>query len=211
MAVLVYCAMEEAGMLLPAGVAGAKVDVAQVDTLQVLFSEIDPAVLAGNTREHALQFHAVIAAAFAARAVVSFRFPTVFAAREDMAAELLPKAAALGKFLRDNRAAVQMEIRLTASAETSIEPLSGTAYLQQRQKLSQQFESAAAACRAALAAHIRDWRQRPGQDGLRCYALLAREAVEAYRETMSTIALPPGVRAAVSGPWPANEFLEMPQ
>lgn len=207
---LVYCVLEAAGMPLPAGVAGAPVELAQVDVLQLLFSEIDPAALAGDPRQHALQFHAVLAAAFAERAIVSFRFPTVFASREEMAAELGPKAGAVSKFLRDNRDAVQMEIRLIPSGETGVEPSSGTAYLQQRQRLSQQLEQAAAACRAALAAQVRDWRQRPGKDGPRCFALVARDAVGAYRATMTTVALPAGVRAVVSGPWPANEFLEAP-
>lgn len=211
MALLVYCVLETAGMPLPAGVAGAPVEVAQVGALQVLLSEIDPAVLAADAHRHALQFHAVIAAAFAESAVVALRFPTMFASRQEMAAEIAPKAAAFGKFLHHNRDAVQMEIRLSGSAEAATEAASGTAYLLQRQQLSRQLESAAAACRAAVAAHIRDWRQRPGKDGPRCYALLARDAVDAYRATMSTIALPAGVRAVVSGPWPANEFLELSQ
>lgn len=210
MARLVYCALEPAAVELPAGIAGAKIEVAQVGALQVLYSEADPARLAGgHAREHALHFHAVLSAVFAGHAILSFRFPTCFATEQEMIAEIGPKAAAMAGFLRANSDAVQMEVRLSVD-EPASGAASGTAYLQQRRHATQQLESAADACRKVLGDRLREWRQRAGSQGLRCYALLARDAVPAYREAMSALALPAGVRALVSGPWPANEFLEFP-
>ena len=230
MAILLYCALRAGDVAQPPapggtmevdvaqpppavrfptpGIAGAPVESLRTGGLIALYSELEPAKLTSPAREYALQFHRVVQQAFQATAVVSFRFPTWFASRDALQAALAAKASVLEEFLSTHADVVQMEISL--SMERPAAPASGTEYLQSRRQAGEVLESAAAACRAALGGHERSWRQRASDRDLRCFALLARADVEAYRNAMQAAVLPGGVRALVSGPWPPNEFLEMP-
>lgn len=208
MPILLYCALEPASLPPLHGVGNAPLAMAQVGALQVLYSEVDPGRLSSAVREAAMEFHRVISSVFQSRAVLSFRFPTLFASPEEMIAELAGKGPAMAQFLRENSDFVQMELRLSSDAPAAGGAASGTEYLQRRRDSSQQLEAAASSCQSAAAGYLRAWRRRSTPAGLHCYALVARAQVGAYREAMSSVRLPPGVRALLSGPWPANDFLE---
>ena len=210
MAALLYCVVEAEApeIALPAGLAGAVVRATDFDGLRAFHSEVDVAELSAAGQQRALEFHRVVAAVFAEVATISFRFPTVFATEQEMTEHLQPKAAVMAAFLRQRRDEVEMEIRIAgAPLAAAGEAPSGAEYLRRRAEHGRDLERAADAIRCCAA--LRDWRQRAAGDGLRCYALLLRGDVANWRAAVADAHLPAGVRAVVSGPWPANEFLEL--
>ena len=207
MATLLYCVVELQAprVEMPAGVGGAGVQATEFDGLRALHSEAESAALSATIRERAGEFHRVVAAIFAEVATISFRFPTLFASGQEMTEHLQPKAAAMAAFLRQRRDQVEMEIRI---APPSVhESQSGAEYLRRRAEQARELERAGEAIRARAA--VLDWKQYALAGGLRCYALLRRSDVRSWRTAVAEANLPAGVRAVVSGPWPANEFLDL--
>ena len=61
--------------------------------------------------------------------------------------------------------------------------------------------------RAELGDMVVDWKERPTDQGLRCYALIKRQQVSDFQQRMQATKLASPKPAIVSGPWPATEFL----
>lgn len=210
MPVLLYCVSQHPpSATLPAGVAGAAVEHHAVEGLQGYFSEVDAGTLSAEARERALEFHRVVKEIFARQAVISFRFPTAFASAEELAQELRPQAPAIAQFLAQHADDVQMDVRVAVAAPG--EAQSGAEYLRARQQSAKQLQAAADAVRAAVARIVSQWCSRAQVGGVRLCAMMRRADVAEFRAAAASANMPDGVTAVVSGPWPANAFLELPR
>lgn len=212
MPLLAYCMMEEAAALEKpvAGVGGTTVEEARDSGLRCFFSRFQrgedlsriPAV------ESALSFHQVLQALFAQAGLIPFRFPTLVEDEEALQRFLREHAPAYTAELARLRHMAQMEIQVSGrpQAGTGGPPASGREYLEGRQRQAAELKAAAEKLREAAGAWVQEWRQRPNAQGMRCYALLLRDAVPAFQQAIMNQALP---EARLSGPWPPAEFLEV--
>ena len=160
------------------------------------------------TQQDALKFYATVQAVFAKAAVIPFRFPTVLEAKPQLAEFLEQKAQDYRAALERLRIFVQMELRLAPAASQETRSASGKEYMTRRLKNKKTLESLATAARSAVAGIHTDWRQQETREGLRCYALVKRDAVEQFQEKAKALRPAEDVRVVISGPWPATEFIE---
>ena len=159
------------------------------------------------TQEDALQFYATVQAVFERVAVIPFRFPTVLEAsqlEQFLAEKVRDYSSALAKL----RNFVQMELRVAPASVAPRSSSSGADYMAQRLKHKQTLESTATGARTSVAGMYVSWLQQETREGLRCYALVAREATDQFKEKIRSLAVADNVRVSVSGPWPATEFIE---
>lgn len=188
-----------------AGVAGQPVEEITQDDLRCWYSRLDEqTVSALRPRRDGIAFHRVIEASFAAAPVIPFRFPNRF---ED-AAELqrfLQSTPGFAAELRRLQDVVQMEARIVPQKSEGPGE-SGTEYLRVRQTALHAASSAATTAQEAVADLSREWRQRGTQNGIRCFALVARDAVEPFRQRLKAAPFEKDVQVTISGPWPATEF-----
>ena len=190
----------------------AKVEEMTHERLRCFYSSFEPMKLSGVTAEDALRFHAVVDAVFKSAAVIPFRFPTLVEGEAELKKFLSQHSAGYERTLTELRDAVQMELLISvekAPVEAAAE-LSGTKYLQSRRDAQQRLENAAQEAQAAAGELVQDWRVKNSlppanskTEGLRCYALIKRNAIEVFRERMAQL----GSRMKISGPWPATEFM----
>lgn len=214
MPLLAYCMMEAgAGVEKPvAGVGGKKVEEVRDSGLRCFFSRLQsgeelsriPAV------ESALSFHQVLQALFSQAGLIPFRFPTLVDDEEALLRFLREHAAAYGAELGRLRHMVQMEIHIQGGRdeESGSLPASGREYLEGRQRQATELEAAAEKLRQAGGPWVREWRKRSSGRGMRCYALLPRDAVAAFQQAMRAV-IPSFPGARLSGPWPPAEFVEV--
>lgn len=214
MPILAYCIVEANPTLtLPAsGVRGIAVQTLSHGGMQCLFSKFEPDDLVGQAliREAALEFNRVLQDLLRQGAVVPFRFPTILSDENELAAFLAQHAAEYESALRRLRDTVQMEVRLDWRTPPAAhgEQQSGAEYLRGRRAQHRQMQRAAAQLRAAVGACIRDWRLRESGNGVRCYALIARDELNRFLSQVKGVVVPPEYVARVTGPWPATEFLK---
>ena len=213
MPLLAYCVMEAAAAAeTPAtGVGGMKVGQLQHGGLCCFFSPLE-------SREHlarvpvvesALAFHHTLQNLFQQATVIPFRFPTVVESEEELQLDLQENGPRYEEALARLRNMVQMEVRITEmkGAAASQQPASGREYLRGRQARADALAAAAQQFRQATREWVAEWRQRRVQEGMRCYALMHREALAGFQQAAQGVtASAPGSR--VSGPWPPIEFLE---
>ena len=212
MPLLAYCMMEAgAGVDTPlAGVGGARVEELQESGLRCFFSRFE-------SREHlsripalesALAFHQVVQALFCHAGLISFRFPTLVENEEELLQYLREHASRYTSELSRLRHMVQMEVHISSPEPAKDRPsASGREYLQQRQARAAGLEAAAEKFRQTAGDLVVEWRERTTGEGMRCYALLHRDAVTAFRSATQELRQSlPGTR--LSGPWPPAEFSE---
>jgi hypothetical protein len=220
MAMLAYCVTEAAGRLNVPGscFASRQVSVIEHCGLQCLVAALASADTGAGlaAREEALAFHAVLQDVLRQRALIPFRFPTVFG-DEDEVRDHLKKN---GKKYRDGLMvvsnAVQMEVQisfLNSAADSKVphdrdEKPSGTAYLQSRLVAQKRLEEQAIAIHEAVAPLIRDWRQRNSAQSVRTFALVDRDILSEFEQAITALKVPEKFKMRASGPWPATEFLE---
>ncbi|HLX75397.1 MAG TPA: GvpL/GvpF family gas vesicle protein [Terriglobales bacterium] len=214
MPLLAYCMMEAAaGVAKPvAGVGGEKVEEVRDSGLRCFFSRLQsgeelsriPAV------ESALSFHQVLQTLFSQAGLIPFRFPTVVEDEEALLRFLREHAAVYSAELGRLRHMAQMEIHIREGREEASGslPASGREYLEGRQKQAAELKAAVEKLRQAGGPWVREWRQRSSGQGMRCYALLPRDAVGAFQQAIRAVSQTlPGAR--LSGPWPPAEFVEI--
>jgi hypothetical protein len=218
MPALVYCLIEAQDIEVPAsGVGGMPVEGVEESGLRCFFSmpgSIDH-VLGLPAKQAALTFHHVVQAIFEQVAVIPFRFPTILQSEAEVRSYLSNEEHVYHEALNRLRRMVQMEVQLSRSggeaansAETSsARQSSGTEYLRSRQSLQNELAKGAAAFRALGDDLVRDWRERPSAQNLRCFALIERDSVNDFKNKAATVQLASNVQARVSGPWPASEFV----
>jgi hypothetical protein len=212
MPILLYCVTEKSELPnLGTGVAGVPVLSCEQGELAALFSQDVGAEgwIGAPLKESARQFHQVLHRIFASRAIIPFRFPTLMREVEDLAAHVRANAreylAQLGKF----RTSVQMDITVAHSDPLATRQSSGSEYLEERRKQSEELDRIANTLYAHTDPATRDWRTRPAQHGLKILVLLDRDSVEVFTRSLQAFAVPPGLSIRISGPWPVTEFLEL--
>lgn len=174
-----------------------------LDALQCAYSPLIPPQ--EFSREDALSFHSVLKTAFEQQAIIPFRFPTILQNETDLQAHLQEKYSAYLADLRRLKDAVQMELRITLTSEVASAP-TGTEYLRAKQQQTRSLQAESEKARTALRDLVLDWKERPTDQGLRCYALVKRADVATLRQALEAANFSsPGV--LLSGPWPATEFL----
>ncbi|HEY6937490.1 MAG TPA: GvpL/GvpF family gas vesicle protein [Terriglobales bacterium] len=214
MPLLAYCIMEASATIeMPAsGVAAAKVEELQEFGLRCCFSRLEsrkhlsriPAV------ESAYGFHQVLQALFRQAAIIPFRFPTLLENVDELRQHLREHAPQYIEALSRLRHMAQMEIHIGANqaAEKASQPASGREYLQQRQARAAELKATVERFNQATRSWVVEWRERQTDGGMRCYALLPRDAVANFQQAAQALSQSlPGTR--LSGPWPPAEFLEL--
>jgi hypothetical protein len=209
---LLYCITEsDAGLSAPnAGVQGAEVSSISSTGLRCFYSSVQ--VISSDSAElkkDALEFFRVTHVLFQQTAIIPFRFPTTLPDEAAIRDHLENRQEAYLQALSRFRETVQMEIRISAewsSTAAQVGGSSGTKYLQNVAQHKRNVENALAACRAAINEEVIDFRQRNSVHGVRCFALVRREAVTQFQDHIQRVRLDPAVKAAVSGPWPPIEF-----
>ncbi|HKC72465.1 MAG TPA: GvpL/GvpF family gas vesicle protein [Terriglobales bacterium] len=214
MSLLAYCIMEaSAATEMPStGVAGARVEEWQEFGLRYCFSRFE-------TREHlsrvpalesAYGFHQVLQALFRQAAIIPFRFPTILENVDELRQHLREHAQQYIGALSRLRDMVQLEIHIgtTQATEGGSQAASGREYLQQRQARAAELKATAESFNQATQPWVVEWRERQTDGGMRCYALLRRDAVTSFQQAAQALSeSQPGTR--LSGPWPPAEFLEL--
>jgi hypothetical protein len=195
----------------PRGVRDAAVESLFEAGIRCIVSQLDlsssPQPAQQLQKEDALQLHHVVSTLFQQAAVIPFRFPTLLPESE-LREFVKQNSAVYREALSRLREMVQMELRITSKQGPPVAPASGTEYLQALQASTRAADNAADAARNLSRSLAQDWRERPLGQGLRCYALVRRQDVEAFREKMRSLPIGDMVTATINGPWPATEFLE---
>ncbi len=191
-----------------AGVQGSTVSSISHVGLRCFYSVV-PAISsdAAQLKTHALEFHRVTHVLFQQAAIIPFRFPTLLPDETAVRDHLESRKDAYLRALSCFRETVQMEIRISAERSAAApEQTSGAAYLQNLAHRQHDVDNAVVACRGAIREEVVDFRQRNSAHGVRCFALVRREAVTQFQEHIQRVRLDPAIKAAVSGPWPPTEF-----
>ncbi len=212
MPLLLYCvAAEQTAPPAGPGLRGRPIETATVAGLACFYSagEQLPAGSPDQLRKDALDFHRVVSDVFSRTAVIPFRFPTLIEDAAELELLLQRNGPDYLESLITHRDHAQLELRLLQQPPAAREHGSGKEYLEGRQASSRALESAANSARQQLGDLAMAWHQRPSGEGLRCFALLRREAVAECRERLRKVAVPEGLKAVVSGPWPVTEFLDV--
>ena len=210
MSLLLYCVTGPSTSLPPvAGVSGSPVARFEHPDLAVFYSEnTNPdRWLRVPLRTAAEQVHRVQQALFRSAAIIPFRFPAILEDQEKLRDHLTQRSSQYKSLLDRFATFVQMDITLTGSAAPA-DRSSGARYLRDRQSRTHSLEQFASETRAHVNQLATDWRQRSIPNGLRCFALVERERVHDFNETMKSASVPAELTVRISGPWPVAEFLE---
>jgi len=212
MPVLLYCISRNAKLSeLPSairGVAGTSLEFIQHGeiTLLVSRSSSPDAWLQAPLRTSALEFHRVILAMLKVRGIIPFRFPTILSGDEAAIEHLRQRSGKYEAWLQQFGAFLQMDVGLSYKQD-SLPRSSGTEYLRHRQGRQQEVDGLADKLRKAAGVTADAWHVRGVRNGVRCSAVVERGRVEQFREKMRNFAVPVGIEARVSGPWPV-EFVD---
>ncbi|MEY2412784.1 MAG: hypothetical protein QOD84_1390 [Acidobacteriaceae bacterium] len=216
---LAYC-VTEAGPLeiLAKGFAGRQITVIEHCGLQCPVATLASVEVGAGlaAREEVLAFHAALQGILRQRALIPFRFPTVFGAGGEVCDHLKENERKYHDALARVRNAVQMEVQisfLSSDADSKLhregdEKRSGTAYLQSRLISQKSLEEQAVAIHDAVAPLVKDWRERISAQSVRAFALVDTEVLSEFEQALAALKVPEKFAIKASGPWPATEFLE---
>ncbi len=212
MPILPYCIYDPSAQLpeIVTGVMQASTKTLVEGDVAALFSEVSALPTeAGELAQAAMSFQSTVQQAFGAGVVIPFRFPTLLADESALRAHLVERREEYRRALSKLQGLAQMEVRLTKLGGTlrSEAPQSGTEYLKSRQSESKSVADATSAIREAAGDLVREWRQRESGGVTRCYALITHDAAAEFKRRVGFVRLAGGMRAIISGPWPASEFV----
>ncbi len=214
MPILPYCiTLADAEVAAAAtGVRGSSVETLAEYGLRCFYAVLADFSLASaaDLKDEALRFDAVVREVLAQTAVIPFRFPTLLATLDELREFMEANAAPYSATLKRLAGLVQMELRIEHASLASTPSQSGTAYLEARGAAARLMSQQAEHARSIAGDLIRDWRTRNSPRGLRCYALIARDAIADFQARMRSLSAREGVTIVVSGPWPAAEFFHDP-
>ncbi len=208
--ILVYCGFRQSPELaLPAlGVNASPVQVAALDDLGLLWSEVEWPFAPERMQKSAVEFHEVVHQVFKQTAVIPFRLLSVF---EDQAAFTSFAAENRELFLEDLHRLkdfVQMEcVIYPAPSQIQADRSSGKAYLEQKAVALRSSEGLAQSIQHSLADLSRGVHVREGKNGTRIFVLVERGRESDFRHAVTTVHIPSHLSRRTSGPWPAAEFL----
>lgn len=216
MSILLYCITAEAASSdVGAGVAGLPVLHCKQAGLDALFSENTSAEswTGPSLKQSAREFHNVLHRAFAARAIIPFRFPTLMRDEDELTAHLRDSAPEYSAQLKKFENSVQMDISIAHPEPTlpGASRTSGAEYLRSRQKQSDELHAVAKQIQELADQAAPSWRDRLASNNLRLFALVNRDSVNAFREKLNRLSVPQNLNVRISGPWPVTEFLELKQ
>lgn len=215
MSILLYCVTEKSELpSLGQGVADLPVASVEHGEIAALFSPGAGAEgwLEAPLKESARQFHRVLQRVFESRAIIPFRFPTLMQEAQELASHMRANSPEYLAQLEKFRTSVQMDISVAhADSTRATGPTSGAEYLRARREESEELDRAAKKLRLHADPAIRAWRTRPTQHGLKLFALLDRDSVEAFQTSLQRFEVPPGLNIRITGPWPVTAFLELSQ
>jgi Gas vesicle synthesis protein GvpL/GvpF len=183
------------------------VNLLNTGELSLLWSEIEWPLNSGNVQQNAVEFHRVISHILAQRAVVPFRLLTVFESEQSLATFAASHAADFVTDLDRLSDFVQMECILFFKMARATDTSSGQAYLRQKAELRHALDDYGAELKNALSPVAQEIHSKEVNNGLRIFCLVQRGKEPAFRESVSSIAVPQGLERRISGPWPASEFL----
>lgn len=208
MPLLPYCVFLPDSVELPAtGVHGCRVHTLRSADLCAIYSELEPAEIAGDRLQRAaLDFHEVVHALFARRGVIPFRFPT-WLTEDELRAHLGKESARYSSFLHEYAEDVQMEVLLSPVEVPQINAATGTEYMQRLTHQASQLRADALAVQHSVTNGVREWRTQLTRDRVRLFALVQRRHIDDFRDSVANAPYPGNIRLQVSGPWPAMEFL----
>lgn len=202
---LAYCVFESSeNSFQAAGVDDQPVRRLDFQDLVALYSDFSSG--RGLNQEDALRFHSVLKSVFDKQGIIPFRFPTFLdseAALRDVLRENYARYLADLSRLRDF---VQMELRISLEQQKE-NRASGKDYLESKREHARILQRALQAVRDSAGELISGLKDRPGDQGIRIYALTKRAEVALFRERIHGMNLPAALRILVSGPWPPTEFL----
>jgi hypothetical protein len=167
----------------------------------------------GPTEQALRDQHAIVVAlADRTAALLPVRFGT-FMRRSELEQRISQSRDVLSDSLRRVAGRVQMTLRILADARVAVSassrPVSGTAYLAQRQALAAGADPSARALREAAAPFVVEERLEAAQGRVpeTIFHLIAKADVPAYIKSVEPLArrIAPD-RITVSGPWPAFAF-----
>jgi hypothetical protein len=206
MSILAYCivASSSAAMAPETGIRNAPLLEVEEEGLRAFYTEYKAS--AEGAREDALAFFAVNRAIFRDAAIIPFRFPTVLAGEEELTEHLIEHATQYASALQKLADMVQMEVRLTMPPEKS-QADSGAGYLKEKQQRAKSLSAVEAAVRKTAGAEATDWKYRETREGMRCYALVERNHAAEFAKRIAKMKAEKPVTLAVTGPWPATEFI----
>jgi hypothetical protein len=210
MALLLYCLADpSASPNSQNGVAGSAISTLEHSGLGVFYSEDATADtwLRAPLRTSAEEFHRVQRELFSRGAIIPFRFPTILESENKLREHLDQRAGEYKNLLQRFATSVQMDVFLTHATTLSTNP-SGATYLRERQERNHALERFASDLRTHADPLAKDWRQRSVSNGLRLFALVERKHVQEFNEKMKMLAVPSGLSARISGPWPVAEFVD---
>lgn len=211
MALLLYSVTEDVPSLkTSAGVAGSAVAALSHCGLLVFYSQEQDAQQWLKVAIHsaAQEFHRVQRELFHSSAIVPFRFPTIMEDIPRLREHIAEHANEYKSTLRRFSGLVQMDVVITIT-DVPQRSSSGKDYLLERQARMRSLVDVAETLQTAAGPLAQDWRKRSTSNGLRCFALVARERIADFNEKMKTARVPPDFKARLSGPWPVAEFIDL--
>jgi Gas vesicle synthesis protein GvpL/GvpF len=212
--VLAYCIAEHQKQIdIPdSGVEGAAIRSIKVDALRCFVSDFDGPMPRERVPEMVKAFNDVLQRIFAQTAIIPFRFPTIVEDESALRTFVERRSAEYRSALHRLKDKVQMDVRIMAKpkrAETS--PRSGKVYLQQKSALQREAQSILQEFRGVSASVAEEWGQGAAAGGIRAFALVERSSLPIFLKKIAKVAIPEGISARVTGPWPPSEFIESPR
>ncbi len=216
MSILLYCITDAAASSdVGAGVADLPVLHCRHAGLDALFSlnTSSESWTGASLKQSAREFHNVLRRAFAAQAIIPFRFPTLMRDEEELSTHLQDNAAEYSSQLKKFENSVQMDISVacTEPMAPAASEISGTEYLRTRQKRSDDLQAVARQIQELAGETTSSWCDRPASNNLHLFALMDRASIAGFHERLKKLSVPPNLTVRVSGPWPVTEFLELKQ
>lgn len=206
MPILAYCivASSSAAIAPETGIRDVPLLEIEEEGLRAFYSEYVPS--AASARDDALAFFAINRAIFRDAAIIPFRFPTVLHNEQELSEHLVEHATHYATALQNLADMVQMEVRLTlGEAKSGAE--SGAAYMKEKQQRVKALTNADEAVRKAAGPAAREWKFRETREGMRVYALVERTHAAEFATRVGKVGSKDQVKVAVTGPWPATEFI----
>jgi hypothetical protein len=209
--VLAYCIAEQQKRIdIPeSGVEAAAIRWIDVDALRCFVSDCDAQMPRERVPEMVKAFNEVLQRIFAQTAIIPFRFPTLVEDEAALRRFVERRSAEYRSALRRLRDKVQIDVRIMTRpkrAETSSR--SGKAYLQEKSALQREAQSILQEFRGVSHSVAEEWGQGAAPDGIRAFALVERSSLPIFLKEIAKVAIPAGISARVTGPWPPSEFIE---
>jgi hypothetical protein len=213
--VLAYCIAERQKRIdIPeSGVEAAAIRWIDVDALRCFVSDCNAQMPRERVPEMVKAFNEVLQRIFAQTAIIPFRFPTIVEDEAALRTFVERRSTEYRSALRRLRDKVQIDVRIIArpkQAETSSR--SGKAYLQEKSALQREAQSILQEFRGVSDSVAEEWGQgAAAPDGIRAFALVERSSLPIFLKIIAKVAIPAGISARVTGPWPPSEFIESPR